>query len=191
MAILEDGGVNHASQAETQTERPRLRMVDDQLNLLIPQEELPFFGHFTRGKTRYFKGHWCIEVPDNFRDAQQLGREMALAFLRVEPGKGDRQDQLNFLSMFILSGQTKALKQGGNAAQVVYSFWGTIASFAEPAATLLNVERYRGGSQEQTRRQKQQDALWAAKAKREKSELAKKAARTRRRRKPAKKGRRS
>ena len=176
-------GKGGAVMRNAQTERPRLRMVDDQLNLLIPQEELPFFGYFTRGKKRYFKGHWCIEVPENFRDAQQLGRDMALTFLRVEPGNGDRQDQLDFLSMFILSGQTAALKQGGNAAQVVYSFWGTIARFAEPVATLLNVERYRGYSAEWTKHQKQQDALWAAKA-----ERAKKAARTRRRRKPAKKG---
>ena len=172
-----------------QNELPKLPWVDDHLNRLIPQSELPFVGYFTRGKTRYFKGHWCVEVPDNFRDAQQLGREMALAFLRVEPGNGSRQDQLDLLSMFILSGQTAALKQGGNAAQVVYSFWGTIARFAEPAATLLNVERFRGSTAALTERQKQQDALWAAKTKREKSERAKNAARPRGRRKPAKKGR--
>jgi hypothetical protein len=162
-----------------QTERPRLQVVDHQLNPLIPQDQLPFFGYFTRRKQRYFKGHWCVEVPDNFRDAQQLGREMALAFLRVEPGNGDRQEQLDFLTWFILDAQFRTLKRGGNAAQVVQAFWGTVARFAEPAATLLNVERYRGYSAEHTKYLKQQDALWAAKAKREKSERASAAARTR------------
>jgi hypothetical protein len=141
--------------------------------------DLPLFGYFMRGKERYFRGHWRVEVPENFRDARQLGREMALAFLRVEPGDGSQQEQLDFLTRFILPDQAAALKKGGNAAEIVVAFWGTIARFAEPVATLFNVGRYRGYSEERTKHEKRQDAIYDAAAKREASERGRHAAKAR------------
>ena len=62
---------------------PKVRLVDQRGDALIPQDELPFIGCYTRGKTLYFSGHWKVSVPADRHDAELLGQEMALAFLGV------------------------------------------------------------------------------------------------------------
>lgn len=65
---------------------------------------MPFIGTHTRGGKRVFAGYWCVEVPENMRDAQQLGRDMAPAFLRAEPSVGNRQAGLGWLSAALAEG---------------------------------------------------------------------------------------
>ena len=62
---------------------------------------------------------------------------------------------------------------------MVYAFWGTVARFAEPAATLATVEHWRGYTRECTRHEKVQDANYEAAAQREHSERARRAAKAR------------
>ena len=121
-----------------------LQMVDDQGFPLIPYDQLPFQKFSTGGGRRGIDSHWHVEVPSDYSDAKLVGQQMALAFLRAAPRNGSRQSHMEWLAMFVLPDQMKAAQNGGNALRVVTAFWGTIARFSEPVATLENVERWRG-----------------------------------------------
>ena len=81
--------------------------------------------------------------------------------------------------MFVLPDQMKAAQNGGNALRVVTAFWGTIARFSEPGATLENVERWRGRCIEHAEREKAVRAEYMAEAAKEQSERARNAANAR------------
>src|SRR5687767_1166876 len=146
MAILEDGGVNRASQAETQTERPKLPWVDDQLNPLIPRDELPFIPGGRNGL-------WRVHVPADYSDARLLGQQMALKLLRAAPDAApfeqDRQAALAWLAGGVFDSQLDWLEKMPRANRhyaksLLSAFWSTVTRFAEPAATFHNVEYWSG-----------------------------------------------
>lgn len=156
-----------------------LQMVDDQGFPLIPYDQLPFQKFSTGGGRRGIDSHWHVEVPSDYSDAKLVGQQMALAFLRAAPRNGSRQSHMEWLAMFVLPDQMKAAQNGGNALRVVTAFWGTIARFSEPVATLENVERWRGRCIEHAEREKAVRAEYMAAAAKEQSERARNAANAR------------
>ncbi len=161
---------------------------------LIPYDRLPFASYRTRGGRRHFDSHWRVDVPDDANDARHLGQELALAFLRMAPiDSSGRQHSMEWMTLFILSAQADALKEGGNARMVVAGFWQTIARFAEPAATLANVEGWRGYCAERRAIEGAAMEAWRAEDDKAASERAQQRraanARWAKHRKPAKRGR--
>lgn len=155
---------------------PKLQIVDDRGFPLIPREQLPF-QKFRRG---YIDNRWHVEVPDDPYDAELAGQMMALAFLRMAPaGRGDRQGDMQWMAGDILAAQVEAIREGGNARRMVDAFWGTVARFAEPAATSQSVERWRGVCIQHAERQKEFAAVCEAAAAKEHSERARHAANAR------------
>jgi hypothetical protein len=170
---------NLSGQASGTVTPTKLQMMDDQGFPLIPYDQLPFQKFSTRGGKRFIDSHWHVEVPSDYNAAELLGQQMALAFLRAAPMNGNRQSHMEWLAMFILPDQVKAIEQGGSALRIVTAFWGTIARFAEPAATLENVERWRGRCIEVAERDKVAMAEYMAAAAKEQSERARHAANAR------------
>jgi hypothetical protein len=123
-----------------------LPFIDEHGNQLIPRDELPFIPGGLNGL-------WRVPVPADFSDAHLLGQQMALKLLRAAPdaapGEQDRQAALGWLAGAVFGAQLDWLEKVPQAKRhyaksLLSAFWSTVTRFAEPAATLRNVEFWSG-----------------------------------------------